>query len=98
MLSARQFVGWYNGLPQDSWLRPPLQEAEHVAVLGHGNVALDVARILLTPLHMLKVISLQHCKAFLKNTIILSTLIYQTGPIFFYSTIAYYEKFIINLL
>ena len=59
VLSARRFVGWYNGLPQDSWLKPALQEVEHAVVIGHGNVALDVARILLTPMEQLKV-----CKIF----------------------------------
>lgn len=41
---AADFVSWYDGHPDvpREW---PL-EAEHVAVLGAGNVALDVARIL----------------------------------------------------
>ena len=54
VLSARQFVGWYNGLPQDKHF-PVNLDVEEVAVLGHGNVALDVARILLTPVDRLKV-------------------------------------------
>ncbi|KAF2365994.1 FAD/NAD(P)-binding domain [Trinorchestia longiramus] len=54
MLSARRLVGWYNGLPQDSWLKPPLHQAEHAVVVGQGNVALDVARILLSPVDRLK--------------------------------------------
>ena len=50
VMSARAFVGWYNGSPEHRDIRPPLEECESVAVIGHGNVALDVARVLLTPL------------------------------------------------
>ena len=55
MWSARRIVGWYCGLPQDSDLQPPLHAAQHVVVVGQGNVAIDVARILLTPVDRLKV-------------------------------------------
>ncbi|XP_064600487.1 NADPH:adrenodoxin oxidoreductase, mitochondrial-like [Liolophura sinensis] len=48
VLSARSFVGWYNGLPENSDLKPDLS-CDTAVVLGHGNVALDVARILLFP-------------------------------------------------
>src|SRR5690606_37107718 len=41
---AADFVSWYDGHP-DAPRTWPL-EAEHVAVVGAGNVALDVARIL----------------------------------------------------
>jgi adrenodoxin-NADP+ reductase len=41
-------VGWYNGLPQYAGLAPELETGEHAVVIGQGNVALDVARILLT--------------------------------------------------
>ncbi|XP_048467090.1 NADPH:adrenodoxin oxidoreductase, mitochondrial [Rhincodon typus] len=51
--SARTFVGWYNGLPENKNLNPELS-SETVVVLGHGNVALDVARILLSPVDLLK--------------------------------------------
>jgi adrenodoxin-NADP+ reductase len=54
VVSARRFVGWYNGLPCDTDF-PVNLDVEEVAVLGHGNVALDVARILLTPIDKLKV-------------------------------------------
>ncbi|XP_064477771.1 LOW QUALITY PROTEIN: NADPH:adrenodoxin oxidoreductase, mitochondrial-like [Ornithodoros turicata] len=47
IISARQFVGWYNGHPADLEVHPDLN-VDTVAVIGHGNVALDVARILLT--------------------------------------------------
>ena len=39
------FVGWYNGHPDFAALAPPL-DGEAAAVIGNGNVALDVARIL----------------------------------------------------
>ncbi|KAF2628972.1 NADPH:adrenodoxin oxidoreductase mitochondrial precursor [Macroventuria anomochaeta] len=54
VFSARAFVGWYNGLPQFHNLKPDLQSGEHAVVVGQGNVALDVARILLAPLDHLK--------------------------------------------
>ncbi|XP_035157605.3 NADPH:adrenodoxin oxidoreductase, mitochondrial isoform X1 [Callithrix jacchus] len=46
--SARAFVGWYNGLPENQELKPDLS-CDTAVILGQGNVALDVARILLTP-------------------------------------------------
>lgn len=46
--SARAFVGWYNGLPEYANLNPDLEAGEEAIVIGQGNVALDVARILLT--------------------------------------------------
>lgn len=52
VLSARRFVGWYNGLPKDTDLLVDLN-TDTAIVLGHGNVALDVARILLTPVDLL---------------------------------------------
>ncbi|OSS53294.1 hypothetical protein B5807_02637 [Epicoccum nigrum] len=54
VLSARAFVGWYNGLPQFQGLKPDLLSGEHAVVVGQGNVALDVARILLAPLDHLR--------------------------------------------
>ncbi|KAF1361506.1 NADPH:adrenodoxin oxidoreductase mitochondrial precursor [Lizonia empirigonia] len=54
VFSARAFVGWYNGLPQFQDLQPDLQSGEHAVVVGQGNVALDVARILLAPLDHLR--------------------------------------------
>ncbi|MBA4287346.1 MAG: ferredoxin-NADP reductase [Xanthomonadaceae bacterium] len=43
--AAREFVAWYNGHPDASALRFDLNH-ERVVVIGNGNVALDVARIL----------------------------------------------------
>uniref|UniRef100_A0A8D2B168 NADPH:adrenodoxin oxidoreductase, mitochondrial n=1 Tax=Sciurus vulgaris TaxID=55149 RepID=A0A8D2B168_SCIVU len=48
VFSARAFVGWYNGLPENQELVPDLS-CNTAVILGQGNVALDVARILLTP-------------------------------------------------
>ncbi|RFU35650.1 hypothetical protein B7463_g694, partial [Scytalidium lignicola] len=47
VFSARGFVGWYNGLPEYANLEPDLTQSEEVVIIGQGNVALDVARILL---------------------------------------------------
>ncbi|KAI3365430.1 hypothetical protein L3Q82_010515 [Scortum barcoo] len=51
--SAKDFVGWYNGLPSCRELSPDLG-CETAVILGQGNVALDVARILLSPIDILK--------------------------------------------
>ena len=45
--SARAFVGWYNGLPEYADLAPDLTQGDEAVIIGQGNVALDVARILL---------------------------------------------------
>ncbi|XP_058114284.1 NADPH:adrenodoxin oxidoreductase, mitochondrial isoform X2 [Magnolia sinica] len=47
--SAREFVWWYNGHPDYNNLTPDLNSTDTAVVLGQGNVALDVARILLRP-------------------------------------------------
>lgn len=51
--SARQFVGWYNGLPECAGLQPDLS-GEEAVVVGQGNVAMDVARMLLEDIDVLK--------------------------------------------
>ncbi|XP_043820524.1 NADPH:adrenodoxin oxidoreductase, mitochondrial isoform X2 [Dromiciops gliroides] len=53
VISARDFVGWYNGLPENRKLAPNLN-CDTALILGQGNVALDVARILLTPTELLE--------------------------------------------
>ena len=45
VIGSAEFVGWYNGHPDFADLGPPL-DGTHAAVIGNGNVALDVARIL----------------------------------------------------
>ncbi|RWS04956.1 hypothetical protein B4U79_07784 [Dinothrombium tinctorium] len=49
VFAARRFVGWYNGVPQDVDL-PVNLNVENVVIVGQGNVALDCARILLSPI------------------------------------------------
>jgi len=52
--SARAFVGWYNGLPEHRDLEPDLTNGEDAVIVGQGNVALDVARILLSDVDALR--------------------------------------------
>ena len=52
--SARAFVGWYNGLPEYANLSPDLGAGEEAVIIGQGNVALDVARILLSDVDLLE--------------------------------------------
>ncbi len=44
-IGSAALVGWYNGHPDFVDLAPPL-DGMHAVVIGNGNVALDVARIL----------------------------------------------------
>ena len=52
--SARDFVGWYNGLPEHEALAPDLESSEEAVIIGQGNVALDVARTLLRDVNSLR--------------------------------------------
>ncbi len=45
VFGSAAFVGWYNGHPQFAGLDPKL-DGKTAVVIGNGNVALDVARIL----------------------------------------------------
>lgn len=45
---ATRFVGWYNGHPLDCDLNPNLK-VERAAVVGAGNVAIDLVRLLISP-------------------------------------------------
>ena len=45
--AAASFVGWYNGHPDFAELCPDLS-GKTAAIFGHGNVAIDIARILLS--------------------------------------------------
>ncbi|KAK7576127.1 hypothetical protein V9T40_012413 [Parthenolecanium corni] len=53
IIPARKFVGWYNGLPAEKDI-PVNLATETVAIFGQGNVAVDVARILLKSVDELK--------------------------------------------
>ena len=44
--AATDFVGWYNGHPDQADLEVDLLSAERALVIGNGNVALDLARML----------------------------------------------------
>ncbi|KAJ1893149.1 NADPH-adrenodoxin reductase, partial [Kickxella alabastrina] len=48
VVSARLFVAWYNGLPEAQDVQLDLESFDRMVIVGHGNVALDCARILLT--------------------------------------------------
>ncbi|KAJ2811041.1 NADPH-adrenodoxin reductase, partial [Coemansia furcata] len=48
VVPARQFVAWYNGLPEAQGVDVDLKSFDKVVIVGYGNVALDCARILLT--------------------------------------------------
>ena len=52
VVSARDFVGFYNGHPDHNDLKVNL-DVEDASIVGIGNVALDVARILLTDVDVL---------------------------------------------
>ncbi|KAI0150420.1 hypothetical protein GGR57DRAFT_195272 [Xylariaceae sp. FL1272] len=52
--SAREFVGWYNGLPEFANLAPDLTQGEEAVIIGQGNVALDVARMMLENIDVLR--------------------------------------------
>jgi len=77
VISARRFVGWYNGVPEDKDLKINL-DVEEAVVIGQGNVAIDVARILLTPVDKLKVIF-----KFLTNVFILNYKVYFELQVFY---------------
>lgn len=60
VLSAREFVAWYNGLPGAGMnaayttIENELRRSRTVSIVGQGNVAVDVARILLTSIDALR--------------------------------------------
>jgi adrenodoxin-NADP+ reductase len=80
--SARAFVGWYNGLPEYEGLAPDLQAGETAMVVGNGNVALDIARILLSDVDELRKtdISEQAVEALLKSKIKHVNVVGRRGP------------------
>ncbi|CAH0558922.1 unnamed protein product [Brassicogethes aeneus] len=82
VISARNIVGWYNGTPWNSNLDMDLS-GESVAVLGQGNVAIDVARILLSPIDELSKTDItQHALEKLSNSKIKKVyLIGRRGPL-----------------
>jgi adrenodoxin-NADP+ reductase len=81
--SARAFVGWYNGLPEYADLEPDLTQGEEAVVIGQGNVALDVARILLDDPDVLKStdITSKAIEALRKSTIKRVRVVGRRGPL-----------------
>lgn len=70
VIGSAAFVGWYNGHPEFADLDPPLDVAT-AAVIGNGNVALDVARILSkTPAEFVGSDIVAHAFALLGNSAI----------------------------
>lgn len=47
IMSARDFVNWYNGHPSDAPVHVDMAGVKDVLICGLGNVALDCARVLL---------------------------------------------------
>jgi ferredoxin--NADP+ reductase len=70
--AATEFVGFYNGHPDHTDLEVDLRSAERAVVIGNGNVAIDVARMLVlaptelaptdTADHALEVLAESHVK------------------------------------
>ncbi|XP_034249133.1 NADPH:adrenodoxin oxidoreductase, mitochondrial-like [Thrips palmi] len=82
VISAREFVGWYNGLPRDKDLDVNLNN-EDVVILGQGNVAVDAARMLLSPIDELKKTDItEHALARLANSKVKTVyLVGRRGPL-----------------
>ncbi|KAH3687117.1 hypothetical protein WICPIJ_001898 [Wickerhamomyces pijperi] len=54
ILTSREFVDWYNGNPLwDSNKAVDLSTVKDVTIIGNGNVAMDIARLLLCPVEQL---------------------------------------------
>lgn len=83
--SAREFVNWYNGHPDFVSYGQifQLSKVKNVAIVGHGNVALDCARILLKSLGELSSTDIaDHALAELSRSAVQSvTLIGRRGPV-----------------
>jgi ferredoxin--NADP+ reductase len=79
--SATKFVGWYNGDPDHADLVLNLS-GERAVIIGNGNVALDVARVLLTdPAELIHTDIAEHAlKALGKSTIREVVIVGRRGP------------------
>lgn len=80
--SAREFVNWYNGHPdyRDSVFD---LSGKTAVIIGNGNVAIDVARILLAPIEMLSTTDIcDHAlQALKKSTINKVVVVGRRGPV-----------------
>lgn len=47
VIDSKTFVGWYNNHPNYQNFNPPLEKVKTVSIVGNGNVAVDIVRILL---------------------------------------------------
>ena len=81
--SAREFVGWYNGHPEFAHLAPELNKGEHAVIIGQGNVALDVARMLVKPVEQLRTTDIaEHAyEALSRSTIKWVDIVGRRGPL-----------------
>jgi ferredoxin--NADP+ reductase len=67
--AATEFVGWYNGHPDHTDLEVDLLSATRAVVIGNGNVALDVARMLvLDPAELAPTDTADHALEVLANS------------------------------
>jgi adrenodoxin-NADP+ reductase len=82
VLSARQFVNWYNAHPDYTSIPVDLSKTQSVGIVGLGNVALDCARILLRPVEDLEFTDIaEHALAQLSKSAIQSVhIIGRRGP------------------
>lgn len=83
VLSAREFVWWYNGHPEYADLNLDLSRIKNVAICGLGNVAVDCARILLQPVERLARTDIaEHALQQLRNSSVQQVhLIGRRGPV-----------------
>lgn len=89
VLSAREFVAWYNGLPdadsdgRHNRIAAKLANSRTVSIIGQGNVAIDVARILLSPIDALRTtdITQQALDALSASAVEDVTLVGRRGPL-----------------
>lgn len=51
---ARELVYWYNGHPDQENIRQNLTDVKNVTIVGNGNVAIDIARILMSSTNTLE--------------------------------------------
>lgn len=90
IFSARAFVGWYNGLPEYADLSPDLSVGEEAVILGQGNVALDVARTLLSDVDRLRTTDMteQALEALSKSKIRRVRVVGRRGPMQVYDCVS----------
>jgi ferredoxin--NADP+ reductase len=80
--AATDFVGWYNGHPDQTDLEIDLLCTERAVVIGNGNVALDVARMLvLAPAELAPTDTADHALEILaKSTVREVVVVGRRGP------------------